>query len=147
VPGLESVRGKDVSQFAILILKKRDKTVAIRIVFNRLDHRDHVVFVALEVDQAVHALVTAATKTGSRKALVVPTAGFGQRDDQRLGWLAREIGQFREIVHAGPAVGRVSSFYIFLCPWAFLFFLEQVNVEVRLQNRQPPSSSFASHPS
>src|SRR6185503_16290378 len=78
----------DVGQLAIVILDQRDEGAAVRIVFDALHRADDVELAALEVDDAVRTLVTAADEAGSDAAVIVPAARLGQAFGQALDGLA-----------------------------------------------------------
>src|SRR5262249_44166655 len=65
---LQAFRRENVRLRAVFVLQQRDAAGAIRIVFNRDDRRPDVVLDALEIDDAVHLLVPAATKARRRNA-------------------------------------------------------------------------------
>jgi len=60
---LEPFRCQDVASLAILILEQSDARGPVRIVLDGHDLGPDTVFAPLEVDQAVHALVAAATES------------------------------------------------------------------------------------
>ena len=56
----QAERAEDVALFAIFVLDQGDENGAIGIVFDRFDVRGDVVFLPLEIDQAIQTLVAAA---------------------------------------------------------------------------------------
>ena len=65
----QALRRQDVVQLAVLILHQRDEGGAVRIVLEPLDRRRHVELAALEVDDAIGALVAAADEAGGDAAV------------------------------------------------------------------------------
>ena len=84
VAGLQALRGQDIGQLAVGILHQSDEGGAVRIVFQPLDHADHVELATLEVDLAVQTLGAAAAEADSDTATAAPTAGLGQTLDEGL---------------------------------------------------------------
>ena len=74
-PDLQALGGRDVALDAVRVVEERDVRRAVRIVFDRLDHRRDVQDVALEVDDAVKLLVAAADAAGGHAAVHVAAAG------------------------------------------------------------------------
>src|SRR5207342_857977 len=70
VPG-----GEDVALLAVLVVEQGDAAGAVGVVLDRRHLGAHAVLGALEVDQAVLALVLAAAVAGGRAALGVASAG------------------------------------------------------------------------
>src|SRR6185503_10866303 len=69
----EAGRRDDVTLLTVHVSDQSNVRGTIRIVFNLRDASGHAVFVALEVDDAIKALVTAATTTHRDAAVVVAT--------------------------------------------------------------------------
>src|SRR5438132_6264736 len=92
---------KDVTPLAVLVLDQCNARRAIRIVLDLTDRRRHVELVALEVDDAVHALVTTADATHRDVTMIVAAAALLERLHQRL--LAVGARDLREIGDAAEA--------------------------------------------
>src|SRR2546423_9546101 len=86
---------KDVALLAVLVLDQRDARSAVRIVLDLTHRCSHPVLVALEVDDAIHALVTAADATHGDVPVIVASAGLLERLQQRL--LAVVARDLREV--------------------------------------------------
>src|SRR6185437_12051880 len=71
----QPLRREDIGLLAVLILDQGDEAGAVRIVFQPLDGRGNVKLGALEVDDAVGLLVTAAAEAHGDAAGVVAPAG------------------------------------------------------------------------
>jgi hypothetical protein len=96
VADLEVQRRDDVPLLAVRVVQQRDASRAIRIVLDGRHRRRHRHLVALEVDQAVVALVTAAALVRGDAAVAVATRGLVLVDQQRL---VRLVGRdVREVV-------------------------------------------------
>src|SRR6185437_2522340 len=93
----EALRGQDVSEFAVLVFDERDEGRAIGIVFKALDFRRHVELAALEIDEAITLLVTAALPAhGDAAGVVAPAVlrlAFGERLDRIAFVQARTVDQ------------------------------------------------------
>src|SRR5690606_1150049 len=76
--------GDDVALLAVGVLNEVDVAGAVGVVFDADDGGGDVEAVALEVDDAVAALVAAADVTHGDDALVVAAAGLVQRAEQAL---------------------------------------------------------------
>src|SRR6185369_12916937 len=74
-PHFESDRRQNVALLAIHIMQQGDTGTAIRIVFNRRDHRHNPVLVTLEIDLAIGFLMPAATKTRRDASRAAASAG------------------------------------------------------------------------
>src|SRR5690606_38467819 len=72
----------------VFIADERDEGRAIRIVFEALNSCAHIQLVALEVNKAIAALVSATLKTGSDATIVVAAALVAQTNCQALDGLA-----------------------------------------------------------
>src|ERR1043166_1625149 len=81
---LESGRCDDVALLAVVVSDQRDVRRAIRIVFDLRDAAGHAVLVALEIDDAIETLVTAAATTHGDAAVVVASRDALLRLEQRL---------------------------------------------------------------
>jgi hypothetical protein len=88
---------QDVALLAVVVLHEGDARRAVRIVLDLLDDRADAVLVALEVDDPVLPLVTAATTPHRDVAVVVATGRLGERLDERL--LRRGARDLAEIRH------------------------------------------------
>src|SRR5688572_1597956 len=89
VADLDADRLQDVALLAVGVADERNPRRSIRVVLDRLDRADDVLLVALEVDDAVEALVAAAAPPRRHLALVVPSARAVQVLGQRPVRLAR----------------------------------------------------------
>ena len=87
VAGGKPLRRQDISEFAVLVFDQRDEGRAVRIIFEPLDGRWHIEFLATEIDPPIGLLVTATTETRRDAPIVVaPTRRmlpFGKRLDRR----------------------------------------------------------------
>src|SRR5262249_5022806 len=83
VAGLQAQGRQDVALLAVRVLDQRDPGRTVRVVLDRL-HRggNSVVGIALEVDEAVHLLVSAAAEPGGDDALIVAAASLLLGDQQ-----------------------------------------------------------------
>src|SRR5690606_23221750 len=82
---LQLLGREDVALLAVEVVQQRDARGAVRVVLDVRDPGvDAVLVVALEVDDAVLALVPAADVARGDPALVVATAGLGDGAQQRL---------------------------------------------------------------
>src|SRR5690606_23998727 len=88
VAASKTLRGQGVAQLAVLVLHQRDEGRAVRVVFKALDRADDIQLAALEVDDTVGALVTAADEAGGDTTVVVAAARLGQTLGQTLDRLA-----------------------------------------------------------
>ncbi len=84
----EALRGDDVGLLAVSVLDQCDEARPVGVVFQPLDLAGDVELAALEVDDAVRLLVTAAAETHGDAASVVAAALLGLADGQRLDRLA-----------------------------------------------------------
>ena len=75
---------QDVALFAVSIVQQRDAGAAVRIVFDLGNLGGNAELVALEIDDAVERLVSAAATAGSDSTVVVATGLLGQALGQRL---------------------------------------------------------------
>src|SRR5678815_4019387 len=97
----ETFRVQDVALLAVRVRDERDARRTVRIVLDRRDRRGHAVLVALEVDDAVLALVTAAASPHGDVAVVVAAARLLDRLEQRLlGLRRRDVGEIRHRAEA-----------------------------------------------
>ena len=80
----EALRREDVGLLAVLVSDERDEGRAVRIVFQPLDGRRHVLLAPLEVDQPVGALVPAASVARRDATRIVAPARLRQALGQRL---------------------------------------------------------------
>ena len=100
-PLRESLAVQDVALLAVRILDERDARGAVRIVLDLLHRADDAELVALEVDDAVLALVTAADAAHRDVAVIVAAAALLERLEQRLlGRRARDLGEIRDRAEA-----------------------------------------------
>ena len=89
VAHLQADRLEDVALLAVGVGQERDPRRAVRVVLNRRHLRRDVALVTLEVDHAVHPLVTAAAPPRGQLAAIVAAARAMQRLDERLVRLRR----------------------------------------------------------
>ena len=89
IADLEAVRCEDVALLAICVVQERNACAAVRIVFNRRDAGGNPVLRALEVDDAIEPLVTAAAMAHSQFALLVAPARLCQANGEGLLRLVR----------------------------------------------------------
>ena len=89
VADLQAERLQDVALLAVGVGQQRDARRAVRVVLDRRHRCRDVALVALEVDDAVVALVAAAAPPRRQLAVVVAAARLAQRLGQRLVRLAR----------------------------------------------------------
>src|SRR6185437_9159961 len=80
---LHAFRRNDVTTLAVGVAQQRNVRGAVRIVFDALDAGGDAFLVALEIDDAVLLLVTAAAMTHGDAAMMIATAGAGLRLGQR----------------------------------------------------------------
>jgi hypothetical protein len=85
---LRALRRQDVAALAVRVQHEREIRRAVRIVLEPLDATLDAVLVALEVDDAVVPLVTAALVPRRDAALIVAAAAFAERLQQRLERIA-----------------------------------------------------------
>jgi hypothetical protein len=97
-------RGEDVRLEAVRVVEQRDACGAVRVVLDRGDLGRHVVLAALEVDDAVAALVTPTLVTRRDPAVVVAAALLGQLLGQRL--LRLRLRHFLEVGDRHEAASR-----------------------------------------
>jgi hypothetical protein len=86
---LEAGRLQDVALFSVGVGQQRDPRRSVRVVLDRRDLRRDVALVALEIDDAVRALVAAAAPPRRQLAAVVAAARAVQRLGQRFVRLGR----------------------------------------------------------
>ena len=89
IADLQAVRCEDVALFAICIVQKRNACAAGRIVLDRRDAGGDTVLRALEIDDAIEPLVTAAAMTHGQFALLVAPARLCQANGEGLLRLVR----------------------------------------------------------
>ncbi|OIQ72322.1 hypothetical protein GALL_460560 [mine drainage metagenome] len=109
----KTLRRKDVRLGAVRIFHQRDEGGAVRIVLQPLDRCRHVDLGALEVDDAIRLLVTAAAKAHDHAAGVVAAAGGLLALGQRLDRLA--LVERRTIDHHQLALARCRGVVCFQC--------------------------------
>jgi hypothetical protein len=87
-------------------VEQGDAAVAVRVVLDRRDHGGHAVLGALEVDDAVPLLVTAAAVAGRLAAEVVPAPGAVLRGEERpLRLVGGELGEVGDRLEAATGAG------------------------------------------
>ena len=84
---LELIWRDDVALFSICILNKSNAACTIWIVLDRHDRRLYTELVALEVDNAVHTLVSTTAVTRCDTTSVVPSTRLLDRFEEALLWL------------------------------------------------------------
>ena len=82
----KSIRSYDVPFFAIGIKEQSDASRTIRVVFNGLYDSGNTVFVSLEVDQTIFALVATANITHRPVSFIVAATRFSKSYYKRLFW-------------------------------------------------------------
>ena len=80
----DALRGKNISFLAIDIHQQGNVGRTVRVVLNGLDPGQDIDLVALEIDDPILALVSAADMTGGDPAIVVSAAAFGEADTETL---------------------------------------------------------------
>src|SRR5262249_30579026 len=100
VARLQPVGRQDVGLLAVLVLQQGDAGGAVGVVLDGQDVGPDVVLAALEVDDAVHALVAAAAEAHGDDALVVAAALLLLRPQQ---------GLLRPVLLAVRQVGEVAD--------------------------------------
>ena len=107
----QALRMQDVALLAVNIVQKGDAGAAVRVVLDGSDLGGHAIFVALEVDDAVTALVATALMAGGDAAVVVATCLVGQRRKQGLLRLVRrDLGEVRDRLEASAGACRLVLF-------------------------------------
>src|SRR5258706_1483281 len=91
----------DVAFLSVLVLAQRNPRRGVGIVLDVLHRRRLVVFVALEIDDPVLTLVATADATHRDVTVIVASARFLERLDQRF--LGRRSRDVREIRNASKA--------------------------------------------
>src|SRR5207245_9528019 len=84
----------------------------VRVIFDRDDVGPNVVLVAFEIDQAVHAFVSAAAKTCAREAVMIAAALLPLRYQQGFLRLLMAIGDLDEIAHRALPPARRCRFVV-----------------------------------
>src|SRR5262245_17963119 len=88
---------QDIALLPILVLHERDARAAVGIVLDLLHDRLHPEAIALEVDDAVLALVTAAAAAHRDVPVVVPAPRLDERLGERLlGRAPRDLRKIRD---------------------------------------------------
>src|SRR5471032_3094494 len=144
VAGLQPLRGQDVGEFAVGVLRQRDEGRAVGIVLQALDGRGHVELAALEVDDAQPALVTATHVVAGDAAVVVAPAGVVLADRQCLDRLA--LPQARAVDDDQLAQRRRDRLVCFQSHFSFprpTGPLSRRSCDLRPARRSPSSSRFA----
>src|SRR5690606_31558828 len=77
-------RSKNIALFAVGILQQSQTRCAVRIIFDRDDLCRHAIFVALEINNTVATLVTAANPTARYATAVIAATAFAKRRNQAL---------------------------------------------------------------
>src|SRR5919202_991716 len=103
IADLEAIGRRDVALLAIFIEQQRDARRAVGVVLDGRHTGRHAVFVALEVDEAVQALVPAAAVAGRYASLVVAAGLRLEGTQERLVWLSRRDVIERHHGHAAAA--------------------------------------------
>ncbi len=102
VANRKSFRVDDVALLSVLVFDERDARRAIRIVLDVLHRCRHAVLVALEIDDAVLALVATADSAHGDVTVIVAAARLLERLDQRLlGSRTRDLREIRDRAKAG----------------------------------------------
>src|SRR5438445_13490282 len=127
---------------AVFVLDQSDARRPVRVIFDGDDIGPYVVFVAFEIDQAIHAFVPAATKTGAREAVMIAPAFFWLGQQQGFLRLFVAVGDLDKITHRALPPARccrvvvTNSHSIFpkptdCSPWEYS--LEELNPVIRMQ--------------
>ena len=102
---------KDVALLAVDVVQKGDAGAAVRDVLDGSDLRGHAVLLALEVDDAVAALVAAALVPRRDAAVVVAARLVRQRRKQGLLRLVRrDLGEVRDRLETSARARRLVLF-------------------------------------
>ena len=107
VANLQALRVKDVALLAVNVVQQSDAGRAVGIVLDGCNLGGHAVLVALEVDDAVTALVAAALVTGGDAAVVVATSLLGQ--GRRRDFSGLDAGDLSRSRRPSGSAGRGSS--------------------------------------
>ena len=75
IASLQALRRQNVGQLAIGILDQRNERGTVRVIFQTLDRRGHIVFATLEVDDTISLLMSTAAEPAGDAAVVVTPAG------------------------------------------------------------------------
>ena len=97
IAGLQAIGSENVSFFAILILEQGDARGTVWIVFDRHDRSPNTVFLPLEINEAIHALVSASAKPRAGHSLIIAAAFLGMGAQQRFLGLFLGIRDFGKI--------------------------------------------------
>src|SRR5688572_19665926 len=98
----------DVAQLTVGVFHQRNSRRAVRIVFHRLDTAGHAEFVALEVDDAVFALVTTTAPThGNVTVIIAPAALLERRCERPLRFDTRDLRKIGDAAEAGAGANRL----------------------------------------
>ena len=109
---------KDVALLAVDVVQKGDAGAAVRVVLDGSDLRGHAVLLALEVDDAVAALVAAALVPCRDTAVVVAARLVRQRRKQGLLRLVRrDLGEVRDRLETSAGARRLVLFDSHYCPF------------------------------
>ena len=101
----QALRVQDVALLAVHVVEKRDARAAVRVVLDGGNLGGHAVLVALEVDDAVAALVAAALMARGDAAVVVASRLLRLGRKQRLLRLVRrDLGEVRDRLEAPPGL-------------------------------------------
>jgi hypothetical protein len=97
VPYFEPSGGKYVAFFAIVVVKERNATVAVWVIFNGCNRGGHSIFVSFEVDDAVALFMTATAVAGGSPAVVVSaTCGMFLCEKRFFGASGGDLTEVRD---------------------------------------------------
>src|SRR5260370_26680869 len=93
----DAVGRENVGLFAVIVLNQGDARRAIGIILDGHYRRPHTVFAALEINQAIHALMATAAKPCANNSLMVAAALLGLWFQQALFRLLFPVSDFAEV--------------------------------------------------
>src|SRR5690606_24867027 len=103
IANFEPLWRKDIAPLAVIVAHQRDPRRAVRVVFDGLDSGVDVGLIALEINDAVEALVTPSAMARGNAAGVVPATGRGKRLAERLiGTICGQIAKVTDRVEPRP---------------------------------------------
>ena len=122
IANLQALRVQDVALLAVHIVEQGDACGAVRVVLDGCNLGGHAVFVALEVDDTVTALVAATLMTSGDATVVVAACLLRQGRKKRLLRLAAgDFGEVRNRLEAATGAGRLvllDSHQTTFLPWS-----------------------------
>ena len=145
VADLEAVRCEDVALLAVRVVQESDASAAVRIVLDRRDAGGDAVLRALEVDDTVAALVTAALMANRHAALLIASAMALEALDEGFLRLVRRDFVKRRDRHEPSACG--IRFETFDCHFFLPPLLDFMPGRTRSSRRERASRSPSCSPS